>query len=107
MGGRAGGVLLAVRAVRRVLRPGGAPALPHGDLLSLRTLYQYELARRHQIRRFLAWLWSAPLFLALYTGLIAPGIEAGHAPQVTLGSIATLLLGFFIVALTREGAGPV
>jgi hypothetical protein len=77
------------------------------DFLSLRALYQYELARRHQLRRFLSWLWCAPLFLVLYTGLITHGAANGHSSEVTLGILAALVLGFFIDALNREGAGPI
>jgi len=91
-----------------LLLDGAAPALPPmTDFLSLRALYQYELARRHQLRRFLCWLWCAPLFLMLYTGLITHGTASGHSSEVTLGILAALLLGFFIDALNREGAGPI
>jgi hypothetical protein len=90
-----------------LLLDGSAPALPPmADFLSLRALYQFELARRHQLRRFLCWLWCAPLFLMLYTGLITHGAAGGHPSEVTLGLLAALLLGFFIDAINREGAGP-
>jgi hypothetical protein len=59
------------------------------------------------LRRFLWWLWSAPLFLFSYTGLIMPGIADGQSNDVTLGFLAVLLLGFFIGALNREDAGPI
>jgi hypothetical protein len=91
-----------------LLLDGSAPALPPmTDFLSLRALYQYELARRHQLRRFLGWLWCAPLFLLFYTGLITHGAAGGHSSEVTLGILAALLLGFFIDAFNREGAGPI
>ncbi len=91
-----------------LLLDGAAPALPPmTDFLSLRALYQYELARRHQLRRFLCWLWCAPLFLMLYTGLITHGTANGHSSEVALGILAALVLGFFIDALNREGAGPI
>jgi len=78
-----------------------------GDFRSLRARYQYELARRHQLRRFLCWLWCAPFFLIVYTDLITPGIERGRSSDISWGLLAALLLGFFISALNREGAGPV
>jgi hypothetical protein len=91
-----------------LLLDGAAPALPHSaDFLSSRALYQAELARRHQLRRFLSWLWSAPLFLLLYENLILQGVAGRQPSQVTLGLLAALLLGFFVDALNREGAGPV
>jgi hypothetical protein len=91
-----------------LLLDGGVPALPPlTDFLSLRALYQYELARRHELRRFLSWLWCAPLFLLLYTGLITRGTASGRSSEVTLGILAALVLGFFIDALNREGAGPI
>ena len=87
-----------------LLAGGSAPAMPQtADFLSLRALYQYELARRHQLRRFLSWLWCAPLFLVLYTSLILHGTASGQPSEVTLGILAALLLGFFIDALNREG----
>ena len=87
---------------------GAGPVPPRGsDFLSLRALYQYELARRHQLRRFLTWLWCAPFFLVAYTDLISPGITAGRSSDISWGLLAALLLGFFISALNREGAGPV
>ena len=91
-----------------LLLDASVPAPPHAaDFLSLRALYQVELARRHQLRRFLSWLWSAPLFLLLYENLIMRGVAGRHPSEVTLGLLAALLLGFFIDALNREGAGPV
>jgi hypothetical protein len=91
-----------------LLLDGTAQALPpSGDFLSLRALYQYELARRHQLRRFLGWLWCAPLFLMLYTQLILHGAVSRHPSEVTLGILVALLLGFFLNAFNRESAGIV
>ncbi len=91
-----------------LLLDGSAQALPpSGDFLSLRALYQYELARRHQLRRFLGWLWCAPLFLMLYSQLILHGAVGGHPSEVTLGILVALLLGFFLSAFNRESAGIV
>ena len=109
-GSMATGMLIGayVCAALYMLLDGAAPAAPPApDFLSLRALFQIELARRHQLRRFLWWLWSAPLFLFSYTGLIMPGIADGQTTEVTLGFLAVLLLGFFISALNREGAGPI
>jgi hypothetical protein len=97
-----------VAAALYLLLDGTAQALPPaGDFLSLRALYQYELARRHQLRRFLGWLWCAPLFLMLYTQLILHGAASRRPSDVTLGILAALLLGFFLNALNRESAGVV
>jgi len=56
--------------------------------------------------RFLCWLWCAPLFLMLYTGLITHGTASGHRSEVALGHPGRAGAGLFIDALNREGAGP-
>jgi hypothetical protein len=41
-----------------------------------------------------------------HTDLIIHGQDSGRSSEVTLGFLAALVLGFFIDALNREGAGP-
>jgi hypothetical protein len=99
--------IFAAAAAYLLLGGSARLAAPMPDLASLCAHYQSDLARRHQMRRFLSWLWGLPLFLLCYIGLIRGGIDTGAPSLVTLGILAVLLLGFFIGALNREGAGPV
>lgn len=87
----------------------GAPrALPGaGDFVSLRALFQRELMRRQQLRRFLWWLWFTPALAALHVRMIEGWLAAGKPILAAFGSIAALLLCFLVVALNREYGGRV
>jgi hypothetical protein len=100
--------LLAVYglAALYLLLEGSAPRLPEGaDFLSLRALYAHELARQQQLRRFLWWLWLAPVLIATQAKLTAVSFTAGGEAAGVLGSTAVILLCFFISALNREQGG--
>jgi hypothetical protein len=72
------------------------------DFVSLRALFQRELVRRHQLRRFLWWLWAAPVLAALYVQM------ADGKPMLSVfGGVAAALLCFLIAALNREYGGRV
>lgn len=77
------------------------------DFVSLRALYQRELLRRQQLRRFLWWLWFTPVLAAMHVQLIQGWLAAGKPMLAALGSVAALLLCFLITALNREYGGRV
>jgi hypothetical protein len=81
---------------------GAVQAFPAGaDFLSLRALYVHELARQQQLRRFLSWLWLAPMLIALRAALTLTGQPAA----IVIGSATAILLCFIISALNREHRG--
>jgi hypothetical protein len=89
-----------------LLVEGAAPPLPEGaDFLSLRALYAHELTRQQQLRRFLWWLWLAPVLIVTHAKLTAISFAASEQGATLLGSAAALLLCFFISALNREQGG--
>jgi hypothetical protein len=73
------------------------------DFASLRAQYQRQLARQEQLRRFLRWLWFAPVLLALHARLIEPGAKASLL--VLLNCVAVGILCFLVAALDREHTG--
>jgi hypothetical protein len=82
---------------------GEARAVPAGVSDSgLRLLFRDALARQHRLRSLVWWLWFAPLFLTMQSGL-------GARPPLAIlqGLAAALLCGFFIGALNRERRGQV
>jgi hypothetical protein len=96
--------LFALAAARLLLR-GTAPALPLGvDFATLRTLYKHELARQNQIRRFMWWLWFAPV-LALLVAMIGRGMRADQPLLTVLGTALMVLAGFWIATFNRERGG--
>ena len=96
--------LFALAAAWLLLR-GPAPALPRGvDFATLRTLYKHELARQNQIRRFMWWLWFAPV-LALLVAMMGRGMRAGQPLLTVIGTALMVLAGFWIATLNRERGG--
>ncbi len=72
------------------------------DFVSLRALFQRELVRRQQLRRFLWWLWLTPVLAAFYVQM------ADGKPMLSVfGSVAAALVCFLIAALNREYGGRV
>ena len=93
-------------AAAYLLLEGGAKSLPAAaDFLSLRAHYSQELARQQQQRRFLWWLWLAPVLVALHAKLIEGGFAAGQPGPILFGCSAAVLLCFLISALNREHGG--
>jgi hypothetical protein len=81
-----------------------------GDFISLRARYQQELARHEQLRRFLRWLWFAPVLLALHARLSDDGVQgvtAGRPVSGLLDCVAVAILCFLVMALNREHGGRV
>ncbi|HEX4637407.1 MAG TPA: hypothetical protein VH189_14570 [Rhizomicrobium sp.] len=75
------------------------------DFVSLRAQYQRELTRQEHLRRFLRWLWFAPVLVALHTRLTDPA--AGDSLIALLNCVATAILWFLVAALNREHGGRV
>lgn len=81
-------------------------ALPAaGDFVSLRARYQWDLAHQQQLRRFLRWLWFAPVLVALHARLAADGLAAGQPLKAMLDCVAAAVLCFLVTALNREHGG--
>jgi hypothetical protein len=72
------------------------------DFTSLRARYQQELARQGQLRRFLHWLWFAPVLVALHDRLVL-----GESIAALLNCVAAAILCFLVMALNREHGGRV
>jgi hypothetical protein len=86
---------------------GFARGAPEGDFISLRATFTRDLGRAQQLRRFLWWLWLAPLLLSLRDHYILAGMAHGRAPSVILGAAGVTLLCFLAAALNREHGGRV
>jgi hypothetical protein len=86
---------------------GLARTTAQGDFITLRAAFTRELARQQQLRRFLWWLWLAPLLLALQSRYIHAGLAHGNASTVILGAAGVTLLCFLAAALNREHGGRV
>jgi hypothetical protein len=99
--------LYALSALYISVDGGVRPLPPRQDFLSLRALYQQEMTRQQHLRRFLLWLWCAPLLLALHGELIATGFAVHRPILVVAGTVAALVLCFCIGALNREHGGRV
>jgi hypothetical protein len=82
--------------------PGAASAHDFG---SLRAHYRRKLARQDQLRRFLRWLWFAPVLVALHARL--GGAAGGDSLVVLLNGVAAAILCFLVAALNREHGGRV
>ena len=70
-----------------------------------RAQYQRELVRQEQVRRFLRWLWFAPVLVALQARLSAANAE--DMLVVLLNGVAAAILCFLVMALNREYGGRV
>jgi len=77
----------------------------HLDFVSLRALYQRELARQQHLRHFLRWLWFTPVLVALHARLAANGL--GQPIANFLDCVGVALLCFLVAALDREHGGRV
>ena len=78
------------------------------DFVSLRALYQQELARQQHLRRFLHWLWFTPVLVALHARLMAEhGLATGRPIAGFLDCVAVAILCFLVAALNREHSGRV
>ena len=77
------------------------------DFVSLRAQYQRGLLRQGQLRRFLRWLWFAPVLMALQARLAAPPADAEVMMIALLNGIAAAILCFLVAALNREYGGRI
>jgi len=77
------------------------------DFVSLRALYQRELARQQHLRRFLRWLWFTPVLVALHARLAVNDWAAGQPIAGFLDCVGVAILCFLVAALNREHGGRV
>jgi hypothetical protein len=78
------------------------------DFVSLRSLYQRELARQQHLRRFLRWLWFTPVLVALHAQLATiNGLETGRPIAGFLDCVGVAILCFLVTALNREHGGRI
>ena len=99
-------VIVTLVAAAYLALHGAAQALPpNADFLSLRTIYRQELARQHQLRSFILWLWPAPALFALYAS--APGAGTVQSMPMVYATIASVFLCFLVAAANRERDGHV
>ncbi|MGZ5927443.1 MAG: hypothetical protein ACXWLJ_12265, partial [Rhizomicrobium sp.] len=85
----------------------GARPIESDDPIALKAEYRRQLLQQQQLRRFLWWLWAAPVLIVIYQQLVQAGISANRAVLVTLGSATMILICFLIGAVNRECAGRV
>ncbi len=74
------------------------------DFVALRAQYQRALTRQEQLRRFLRWLWFAPVLVALHARLTG---AAADTVLMSLNCVAVAILCFLVTALNREHGGRV
>jgi hypothetical protein len=80
--------------------------VPQGeDAQSQRAEYRRQLIQHQQLRRFLLWLWAAPVLVAIYEQLLRGGFSANRAVLVTGGSATLILVCFLVGAINREAMG--
>jgi hypothetical protein len=72
---------------------------------ALRIEYRRQFHQRLQLRRFLSWLWAAPILIVLYEQLIRTGLSTNRAVLVTIGSAAVISICFLVSAINRECTG--
>jgi Na+/H+ antiporter NhaD/arsenite permease-like protein len=77
------------------------------DFSSLRARYQRDLLHQEQLRRFLRWLWFAPVLVALQARLAATATDVEDTLIVMLNCVAAAILCFLVAALNREHGGRV
>lgn len=77
------------------------------DAQSLRAEYRRQMIQHQQLRRFLLWLWAAPVLGAIYEQLLRNGLSANRAVLVTGGSATLILVCFLVGAINREAMGRV
>jgi hypothetical protein len=106
-GAFASGIVIVTLVAAAYLALHGAPQAlpPNADFLSLRTIYRQELARQHQLRSFILWLWPAPALFALYAS--APGAGTVQSMPMVYATIASAFLCFLVAAANRERDGHV
>jgi hypothetical protein len=99
--------LLALYTLVAVFLLNLSRASPGGidDASALRTEYRRQFHQRQQLRRFLSWLWAAPVLIALYEQLIRTGLSTHRAVLVTMGSVAVISICFLVSAINRECTG--
>jgi len=73
---------------------------PAGPLLVAQ--YQRELVRMRQIRQYLWWWYFVPLFVGLFTNLIAPGVLTSDMTRILLGAGSGILLCLCIAGLNHD-----
>ena len=83
------------------------PAPSACDFSSLRARYQRDLLHQEQLRRFLRWLWFAPVLVALQARLAATATDVEDTLIVMLNCVAAAILCFLVAALNREHGGRV
>ena len=101
--------LFVLAAIYLLLDAVPRPA-PACDFVSLRARYQHDLARQGQLRRFLHWLWFAPVLMVLHTRLVSGDTSPVPLDSMVLASlnfVAFAILCFLLAALNREHGGRV
>lgn len=98
---------LCALAALFLLSLGRSQPIESGDPPALRAAYRRQLLQQQQLRRFLWWLWAAPILAVIYRQLIQAGFSGHRAILVTMGSAAMILICFLIGAVNRECAGRV
>ncbi len=82
-----------------------APSGAVQNAFALRAEYRRLFLQRQQLRRFLAWLWAAPLLVLLYEHFIRTGLATGRGVLVMIGSAAVISTCFLVGAVNRECTG--
>jgi hypothetical protein len=106
-GAFASGIVIVYLVAAAYLSLHGAPRKlpPNADFLSLRTTYRQELARQHQLRSFILWLWPAPVLFIFYGS--TPGAFMLASMPMVYATIAAVFLSFLVAAANRERDGHV
>ncbi|MBN9544822.1 MAG: hypothetical protein J0I19_05065 [Alphaproteobacteria bacterium] len=87
---------------------GAAVRLPDGaDFLSLRSAFQSELSRQHEIRRLILWLWPTPLLFAIFAAVTTRPRNDIELVLMLYALPAAVLLCFFVAILNRERNGQI
>jgi hypothetical protein len=87
---------------------GAAAKLPDSaDFLSLRSIFQSELLRQHEIRRLIFWLWPTPLLFAIFAAVTTRQRSDIELALMLYVLPVTVLLGFFVAIINRERSAQV
>lgn len=86
---------------------GAAKAPDRADFLSLRSIFQTELLRQHEIRRLIFWLWPTPLLFAIFAAVTTRQRSDIELALMLYALPATVLLCFFVAILNRERSAQV